>query len=220
MSVPLSRPVLRAGLTGGIASGKTTVATFLEELGAYRIDADRIAHAIMEPGGPAYGAAIERFGPQILDAEGRISRSALAEIVFGDPAAREALNSMTHPRVAEEIDRRVLLYAAVGHSPIVIVDAALLVETGFYRSLDKLIVVSCSREAQLRRLLAREGMGPDMALARIDSQAPLEAKLAVADYVIDTETTLRETRREAERVHASLLQDFERTFGAPGVPPS
>ncbi len=213
-----SRPVLRAGLTGGIASGKTTVATFLEEMGAYRIDADRIAHATLEPGGAAYDAAIERFGREILDADGRIRRSALAEIVFGDPAARQALNAMTHPRVVEQIERRVLLYAAVGHSPIVIVDAALLVETGYYRSLEKLIVVRCSREAQLRRLLSRGGMSPEEALARIDAQAPLEAKLDVADYVIDTETTLRETRREAERVYASLLQDFERTFGAPGAP--
>jgi dephospho-CoA kinase len=220
MSGATSRPVLRAGLTGGIASGKTTVSAFFEELGAYRIDADRLAHAVMEPGGAAYEAVVERFGRELLDASGRIRRSALAGIVFGDPEAREALNALTHPRVAEEIDRRVVLYAAVGHSLIVIVDAALLVESGFYRSLDKLIVVRCSREAQLQRLLAREEMGPEEALARIESQAPLEAKLAVADYVIDTEATLRETRREAERVYASLLQDFERTFGPPGAPPS
>ncbi len=219
MSPAGSRPLLRAGLTGGIASGKTTVATFLEELGAYRIDADRIAHAILEPGGAAYDAAVERFGREILDAEGRILRPALARIVFRNRAAREALDAMTHPRVREEIDRRVLLYAAVGHSPIVIVDAALLVETGVYRSLEKLIVVRCSREAQLERLLAR-GMSAEDAMARIEAQLPLEAKLAVADYVIDTETTLRETRRDAERVYASLLQDLERAFGAPGPPPS
>jgi dephospho-CoA kinase len=210
------RPILRAGLTGGIASGKTTVAGFLEELGAYRIDADRISHALMEPGGAAYESVIERFGREILDAAGRIRRSALAAIVFADPAALEALNALTHPRVTEEIDRRVRLYAEIGHSPLVVVDAALLVESGIYRSLHKLIVVRCSREAQLRRLLARGGLGPEEASARIESQAPLEVKLAVADYVIDTETTLRETRREAERVHASLLADFERTFGAPG----
>ncbi len=220
MSGSGSRPILRAGLTGGIASGKTTVATFFEELGAYRIDADRIAHAMLEPGGAAFDAVVERFGRDILDPEGRIRRSALAGKVFGDPAARDALNSMTHPRIREEIERRVLLYAAVGHSPIVIVDAALLVESGFYRSLDKLIVVRCSREAQLQRLLAREGMEPEDALARIEAQAPLDAKLAVADYVIDTETTLRETRRDAERVYASLLQDFERSFGPPGAYPA
>lgn len=214
------RPVLRAGLTGGIASGKTTVAVFLEEMGAFRIDADRIAHALMEPGGAAYDPVVERFGSGILDPAGRIRRSALAAIVFADPGALEALNAITHPKVNEAIDRRIRLYAEVGHSPLVVVDAALLVESGVYRSLHKLVVVRCSREAQVRRLLARGGTGPEEALARIESQAPVEAKLAVADYVIDTETTLRETRREAERVYASLLADFERTFGAPGGTPA
>jgi dephospho-CoA kinase len=212
MSDALRRPILRAGVTGGIASGKTTVTAFLEELGASRIDADRIVRELMEPGGAAYGAVVERFGTEILDAAGRIRRSSLAAIVFADPAAREALNAVTHPPVIEEIERRFLLCAESGHSPLAVVDAALLVESGFHRSIHKLIVVRCSRETQLRRLLARGGLDPEEARARIESQAPLEKKLKVADYVIDTETTLGETRREAERVHASLLADFQRIF--------
>jgi dephospho-CoA kinase len=220
MSAAGSPRILRAGLTGGIASGKTTVAGFLEERGAFRIDADRIAHALMEPGGAAFGPVVERFGPEILDSEGRIRRAALAATVFRDPAALEALNALVHPRVTEEIDRRILFYAEVGRAPVVVVDAALLVESGFYRGLHKLVVVRCSRESQLRRLLARGGLSPEEALARIESQAPLETKLAVADYVIDTDTTLDETRRAAERVYAALLADFERIFGVPrhGLP--
>lgn len=196
------------------------MAGFLEESGAFRIDADRIAHAIMEPGGAAFGPVVERFGPEILDSEGRIRRAALAATVFRDPTALEALNALVHPRVTEEIDRRILLYAEVGRAPVVVVDAALLVESGVYRALHRLVVVRCSRETQMRRLLARGGLGPEEALARIESQAPLEAKLAVADYVIDTETTLRETCREAGKVYAALLADFERIFGMPrhGLP--
>jgi dephospho-CoA kinase len=205
-------PILRAGVTGGIASGKTTVASHLEELGAVRIDADFIAHEMMEPDGPAYGPVVERFGREILGGDGKIRRDALAAAVFSDPAAREALNALTHPRIVEEIEWRFRLSAAAGGSRLAVVDAALLVESGYHRSLHKLIVVRCSRETQLRRLVERLGLRPEEARARIDSQAPLEAKLALADYVIDTETTLDETRRQTEKVHASLLEDFRRIF--------
>jgi dephospho-CoA kinase len=142
--------------------------------------------------------------------------------VFADPKAREALNALTHPRVIEEIERRVRLYAEVGRSSVVVVDAALLVESGVHRTLHKLVVVRCGRETQLARLLARGGLDREEALARIESQAPLEAKLAVADYVIGTEATIEETRREAERVYAALLDDFEKLFGpaGPGAPPA
>jgi len=211
------RPLLLAGVTGGIASGKTTVAVILEELGAHRIDADRIANALLEPGGAVFDAVVARFGREILDPEGRIRRSALGKIVFADPEAREALNALTHPRVTEEIGRRVRLYAEVGRSSVVVVDAALLVESGVHRTLHRLVVVRCSRETQLRRLLARGGLGREEALARIESQAPLEAKLVLADYVVDTETAMEETRRQAERVYRALLGDLEKLFGEAGA---
>jgi dephospho-CoA kinase len=212
MSDALRRPVLRVGVTGGIASGKTTVAAFLEELGACRIDADRIAHELMEPGGAAYRAVVERFGTAILDGAGRMRRSSLAAVVFADPAARAALDAIIHPPVIEEVERRFLRCAGTGDSSLAVVDAALLVESGYFRSLHRLIVVRCGRETQLKRLLARGGLGPEEARARIESQAPLDAKLEVADYVIDTETALPETRLEVARVHASLLADFRRVF--------
>jgi len=209
------RPILRVGLTGGIASGKTTVAHSLAELGAFALDADALAHAVMEPGAEAFGRVVERFGAEILDADGSIVRERLAQVVFHDQQARLALNEIVHPEVMGEADRRIRDYAPRGRSPIAVFDAALLVETGLYREFHRLIVARCSRETQLRRLLARDRLSTAEAEARIDSQSPLEQKLAVADYVIDTEGTLRETRKQAEGIYASLLCDFEREFGSP-----
>lgn len=210
-----ARPILRVGLTGGIACGKTTVAGFLVELGAFVVDADRIAHELIAPDGEAYAEVVARFGEAILDARGIVDRAALGKIVFRDAVARSTLNEIVHPKVAAETDRRIANYAIDGHSPVAVIDAALLVETGMYRRFPRLVVVRCSPEAQLQRLLAR-GLDSGEAIARIDAQAPLAEKLAVADYVIDTEATLRETRAQTESVYASLLGDFEREFGKPG----
>lgn len=207
------RPLLRVGLTGGIASGKTTVSRILTELGAFVLDADAFARTAMEPGAGAYNRVVQRFGTTILDEDGQIVRRRLARIVFHDDESRKALNAIVHPEVIAEADRRLAEYAPRGAAPITVFDAALLVESGLYRRFHRVVVVRCSRETQLRRLLAREGMSTDEAEARIDSQAPLEKKLAVADYVIDTEGTLRESRKQTEGVYAALLSDFEREFG-------
>jgi dephospho-CoA kinase len=217
LTVDLPRPILRAGLTGGIASGKTTVAGFLADLGALVLDADRIAHQAMEPGGDAYDDVVSRFGPDILDTRGRIVRRRLAERIFSDGTARRALDRIVHPKVLAEIERRIERYLLTGgHALVAVLDAALIVESGLHKTLQRLIVVRCSRDAQLRRLIARGDLTPDEAVARIDAQASLEERLAVADYVIDTETTIRETRRQTGEVWGSLLRDFERLFGGPG----
>ena len=210
-----SRPILRVGLTGGIASGKTTVARLLAELGAFVLDADLLAHAVIEPGAPAHAPLVERFGREILGPDGRVVRARLAELVFRDEAARFDINRIVHPEVMAEMDRRIAAYVPRGRAPMAVFDAALLVETGLYRDFHRLIVVRCSRETQIRRLLVRDGLPPDEAEVRIDSQAPLADKLAVADYVIDTEGTLRDTRRQVERTYAALLGDFERRYGGP-----
>jgi len=207
------RPALRVGLTGGIASGKTTAGQVLAEHGALVLDADFLAHLVMAPGGPAHDAVVERFGREILDHRGRIDRSRLGRLVFRDRAEREALNAIVHPEVVAEAERRLAGYS--GHSPVAVFDAALLVETGRYRDFHKLIVVSCSVDTQIRRLLARDDMTSEEAQTRIDAQAPLSAKIAVADYVVDTEGTLRQTRDQVDRVYAMLLADFESEFGAP-----
>jgi dephospho-CoA kinase len=211
------RPLLRVGLTGGIASGKTTVAGLLAELGAFVIDADQLAHEAIEPHGACHAAVLERFGTDLLDGAGRIVRARLARRVFQDAAARAALNAIVHPAVMAEAERRIAAYAPEGHAPLVVFDAALLVETGLYRGFHRLIVCRCSRATQLRRLLARGATSREEAEARLAAQAPLDEKLARADYVIDTEGTLRETRRQTARVHAALVLDFEQEFGPPGA---
>jgi len=209
------RPILRVGLTGGIASGKTTIAEILAELGAFILDADSLAHAVMAPGASAYERVVKHFGRELLDDQGHIVRPRLAERVFHDEQARLALNHIVHPEVMAEADRRLAAYTPRGRARVAIFDAALLVETGLYRDFHRLIVARCSRETQIRRLLARDRLTATEAEARIDSQAPLEKKLAVADYVIDTEGTLREMRKRTEGVNAALLGDFECEFGAP-----
>ena len=210
-----SRPILRAGLTGGVASGKTTVAHILAELGAYVLDADAIAHHLMRPGTTAHAGIVAHFGREILDEEGRISRAKMARLVFHDAGASLALNAIVHPQVRAEAARRITQYAPQGRAPIDVFDAALLVETGIHRDFHRLIVACSSRETQVRRLLARDRMSTEDAEARIASQAPLDEKLALADYVVDTEGTLRETRRQTERIYAAMLSDFEQEFGPP-----
>ncbi len=206
--------MLRVGLTGGIASGKSTVAGFFAELGALVIDADRIAHRAVEPEGSAYLEVVRRFGAGVVAADGSIARERLARIVFRDPAALADLNALVHPHVRAEAERRIREEAVRGHAPIAMVDAALLVETGSYRDYHRLVVVRCSREAQLARLVAR-GMDPLEADARITAQAPLEDKVALADYVIDAEKTLRRTRAETEQVWHALIRDLDDMFGGP-----
>ena len=211
-----SRPILKVGLTGGIASGKSTVAGFLAEFGAFTIDGDAVAHQVMDAGGSAHDDVVARFGREFLDDDGRINRPALARLVFSDPRAREDLNAIVHSRVLDEVERRIDEQRESGHAALAVLDAALLVESGAYRSLHRLIVARCSQESQIQRLISRDGLSAQEALARIESQAPLADKLAVADYVIDTDTTLRETRLQTIKVHTSLLSDLEQELGKPG----
>lgn len=213
--MPAPRPILRVGLTGGVGSGKTTVGRILAGLGLFVLDADELAHAALEPGANAYARVVERFGPAILDDDGRIVRQRLARIVFQDERARLALNAIVHPVVLAEADRRIADHARRARIPIAVFDAALLVESGRHRDFHRLIVVRSSRQTQIRRLLVRDHLSLAEAEARIDSQAPLADKLAVADYVIDTEGTLRETRTQTQGVYAALLSDCERDLGAP-----
>jgi len=204
--------ILRVGLTGGIASGKTTVSHIFAEHGAFVVEADDLAHAVIEPGQAAHGPVVQRFGNGILDEEGRIVRSRLASLIFHDAEARAALNAIVHPEVRAEFQRQIEQYAPGERAPIVVFDAALLVETGAYRDFHRLVVARCSVATQIHRLVARDGLGVDEARARIAAQAPVDSKVSVADYVIDTDGTLRETRLQTDRVYTSLVGDFEQEF--------
>ena len=198
--------MLRVGLTGGLASGKSTVAALFRDLGAFHIDADAIAHDLLSAGGRARDEVAARFGKGIVAEDGSIDRKRLAAVVFSDPRALADLNAIVHPKVREEIARRIARHEeGLDPAPIAIVDAALLVEAGVRRDLDALVVVSCRPETQIARAVARGGLTEEEARARIAAQAPAGAKLDAADYVIDNEGTLEETARRTRDVWAALL---------------
>ncbi len=200
--------MLRVGLTGGLASGKSSVATFFRELGALHIDADRIAHALLGAGGGAAEDVIARFGTGIVGQGGVIDRKAIAAIVFDNPRALADLNAIVHPKVQEAIARQLADAAsAAAPPPVAIVDAALLIETGMNRDLDALIVVSCDEPTQRARAVSRGGLTEEQARARIAAQAPLRDKLAVADYVIDNSGSLDATKAQVRAVWQALLPE-------------
>lgn len=171
------------GLTGGIACGKSTVAAMLEARGVPVVDADVVARDVVAPGSEGAAAVRARFGDGAMDAAGGVDRKALARAVFADDEARAALNAILHPRIAAESARRLQALAAQGHR-FGVYDAALLVETGSYRGMEALAVVSCSPEVQRARLVARNGGDLRDADARIAAQLPLAEKERVASWVL------------------------------------
>jgi len=199
MSFPL--PVI--GLTGGIAAGKSTVARLFRREGCPVIDADALARLVLEPDGAAYGPVIRHFGTGILDEDRRIDRQRLGGLVFADPDARAALDRLTHPEIAR-LTRRAVELAHEHEARFVIYEAALLVETGFHRGLDGLIVVACPVELQLERLVARDGFTRQAAAARIAAQASLAEKLAAATWVIENDGDLVALEDRARAVLADL----------------
>jgi dephospho-CoA kinase len=186
--------MLKVGLTGSIAVGKSNVLAVLAELGCVTFDADKIAHAVMEPGRRAHTEIVGDFGAGVLKPDGRIDRVKLGAIVFADSERRKRLNEIVHPRVIEEQNR--LLAEAESANPygIAVIDAALMIESGGAKRFDKLIVVFCDRESQVSRLMARNGIGRDEAELRIAAQMSSDEKRRFADYEIDTSGTLEETR--------------------------
>ncbi|MCI0403312.1 MAG: dephospho-CoA kinase [Acidobacteria bacterium] len=197
--------MLRVGLTGGIASGKTTVAAMFRARGARILEADRIAHRLMAPGQPAYDEIVRAFGKEVLGADGSIDRKRLGAIVFADAARREQLNRIVHPRVIEEQEKELARIAAEEPGAVAMVEAALLVEAGYHKQLDKLVVTWCRPEQQLERLLAK-GLSREDAARRIAAQLPPEEKRRLADFVIDCSGSLAETEKQVERVWQALQQ--------------
>jgi dephospho-CoA kinase len=190
------------GLTGGIGSGKSTVARLIAGLGVPVMDADQLSREVVEPGQPAH-AAVAAAWPQVVDGAGRIDRKRLGAIVFADPAARARLEAIMHPRIQALAEARFADLAAKGH-PLAFYEATLLVESGRYKDLDGLVVVTASPETQLARVLARGGLTEEQAQARIDAQLPLLAKVKVADHLIDNDGPLAETQAQVERLIAGL----------------
>jgi dephospho-CoA kinase len=196
--------MLVVGLTGGVASGKTTVSRILQQEGAYLIDADFIARELVQPHTPIWSELIRAFGKEILEKDESINRRALAARVFSNPQKREQLEKILHPQIAREIDRRIEEIRKKDPEAVVVVDAALLVETGTYRRMDRLIVVTATEAQQVERLGNRTGAAPKEALGIISSQIPLAEKLKVADFIIRNEGALEETIRRAKEVFREL----------------
>lgn len=206
--------MLKVGLTGGIASGKTTVGEMFRGLGARLVDSDRITHELLAPGQAVHDAVVGEFGPSVVDREGRIDRRALGAIVFADPSRREVLNRLVHPAVAERQDAFLARAAREDPGGVAIVDAALMIETGSYRRYDRVIVVSCPVEEQRHRLRAR-GLGDAQIEGRLAAQMPLEQKVRVADFVIDNSGDLASTRARVAQVWTELVRLASET-GAQG----
>src|SRR4051812_23325850 len=196
--------MLRVGLTGGISTGKSTVGRMLIELGCHLLDADAIVHQLFLPGQAVNQAVIREFGSQVAAKDGSINRTVLGEIVFNDANARLRLNSLVHPAVLDYQKKWLDDLELRDPKTIGIVDAALMIEIGSHKNYDKIIVVSCSPDAQRRRLKERSGLSSEQVEARISSQMPLAEKVKFADFVIDNSGSLEETRRKVENVYQEL----------------
>jgi dephospho-CoA kinase len=196
--------MLRVGLTGGIASGKSTVVAMLRELGCRVLEADKIAHQMIEPGGAAYAEVVREFGPGILTPEGQVDRARLGAIVFANPKRLTRLNSIVHPPVLAEQDRQLAAIERAEPHSVAIVEAALLIEAGYDRKLDCLVVTWCTPEQQLMRLTQRSGMTAEQARQRIAAQMPAEEKRWMADEEIDCSGTIEHTREQVVALFVKL----------------
>lgn len=196
--------MLRVGLTGGLASGKSFVGDALVALGCHLIQADELGHDVLLPTGEAYGAAVREFGTEILGERGIIDRKKLASIVFGDAAKLRKLNESVHPAVLRREEQWMEDVRSRDPNGIAVVEAAILVETGSYRRFDRLIVVYCKPEQQLKRAMKRQGLSREEAVARIERQLPIEDKLRVADFAIDTSGTKESTLEQTREVFRAL----------------
>jgi dephospho-CoA kinase len=205
--------VLLVGLTGGIGSGKSTVSAMLAERGAEIVDADQIAREVVLPGEPAWHKIRDHFGQGVLLPDGSIDRKALAEVVFGDEAKLALLNEITHPPMFERIADR--LEAARDRDAVVVLDAALLIETGLARRVDVLLVVDLPEETQVRRLGAK-GMPAEQARARISAQLSREERKSRADLVIDNSGSVEDLAREVEEAWTELERRLAKQCGRAG----
>lgn len=196
--------MLLAGLTGGIASGKNSVAAILKGLGAKVIDADFLSRELVEKGMPAWQSIVDSFGPDIIKADGSLNRKALGEIVFADEEKRELLNSILHPRIMEEEKRRIGLIKKDAPDSIIIVNAALLIESGNYKEMDKVIVLSSDEDIVIKRLALRDGLSPGESRLRIKAQSSISEKTKCADFILENNGTKEELKDKAVKLYGDL----------------
>jgi dephospho-CoA kinase len=198
----LSTRPYRIGLTGGIASGKSTAAKFFGALGIPILDSDQIARDVVEPGQPPLERLVKRFGPSILTADGHLDRPALRDIVFSDPMARADLEALTHPAIGAAMEAR----SAEAGGPYQVLVIPLLVEKNLSSHVDRVLVVDCDEELQVRRLRDRDGSSPEQAQAILGAQAPRAARLRAADDVITNEADMSAVQDQVAALHARYLE--------------
>ena len=196
--------MLKVGLTGGLASGKTFVGEALASMGCFLIQADELGHEALAPDGEAYDAVVREFGREILTSEGAIDRQQLAALVFGSPERLARLNALVHPGVVRREEELIAEFAACEPRGIAVVEAAILIEAGGCKRFDRIILVRCGAEQQVDRALRREGAAEADVRARISRQMPLEEKRKFADFVIDTSGQKEDTLRQARAVYEAL----------------
>jgi len=197
--------MLKVGLTGGIASGKSTVASLLRDQDCMVLEMDPLGHELLEPGQAAYDEVIREFGNSILGPGDAIDRSKLGAIVFADAAKRARLNQILHPRILDVVQKWFAALDRSGGPEFAVVEAALIVESGFHKSLDNLVVCWCRPEQQLERLIQR-GLTREQAQLRISAQMPAEEKRQLADEVVDCSGTIEETERQVKNLVERLKQ--------------
>lgn len=214
-----SRPfVLRVGLTGGIASGKDTVARHFADWGARVIDADQLARRMVEPGAPGYDAVLSEFGRGVFLPDGRLDRKALGRVVFGEPARRARLEAILHPLIFAAEEEGILRLEQEGQGGIAVVNAALLFEAGTFKRYHRLVVAHCDEGIQIERVVRRDGLTREEAEARVRAQSPTRDKLRVAHYAIDTGDGFETTEKRAREVFEALQHDRDALAREPYPP--
>lgn len=199
--------MILVGLTGGLASGKTTIAGLFEECGAFLIQADQLARTVVTPGRIAWKEIVKAFGPHVLQADRTLDRGVLAELVFQNPRKLSALNRIVHPRVAREQVRQTNVIARQHPHAVIIYDAALLIEAQAHERMDRIIVVTANRPIQIQRARQRDGLTKKEALARIRGQLPLRAKRRFADYILDGTWPIARLRPTVRQLYRELRQE-------------
>ena len=198
--------MLKVGLTGGIASGKSTVSEIFASLGAQILDADEVAREVLLPGQPAWTRLRQAFGEEFFNADGTVRRKELRKLVFADPEKRKQLNAIVHPEVMREINRRSETLSSSIQSGVFLVDVPLLLEVGVANRFDKVVVVYASERVQIKRLIRRDGISEEEAKQALKAQMVLKQKVEQADYVIDNNGRLEETQVQVQRVWQELLE--------------
>jgi len=198
------------GLTGGIASGKSTVSRFLRQSGAFIVDADEISHDLIKKGNKAYQSVLEAFGREILDSSGEINRVKLGEIIFQDETRRQTLNQIVHPGVFERALSEREVISRKDQKAVIVFDAALLIETDAYKEMDWLLLVYVDRVTQIDRLTQREGLTRTEAALRIDTQMPLDQKLPFADEVINNQEPISRVEEAVHKIYQKLVDRASR----------